>query len=164
MRKERERGFGFDEQMDADEIEEYYRKRYNEDTAAIARFGQGGEEMSDEITQQTLLPGVKDPNLWMVKCIPGTEKQTVLRIMNKFIAYEHTEDPLQIRSVVSPEHVKGYIYIEAFKQTHVKTLIEGISALRIGQYAQQVKSHFEWIKKSRVAKYLFFSRWSRSRK
>ena len=42
--------------------------RYNEDTAAIQRFGEGGEEMSDEITQQTLLPEVKDPNLWMVKC------------------------------------------------------------------------------------------------
>ena len=42
--------------------------RYNEDTATIQRFGEGGEEMSDEITQQTLLPEVKDPNLWMVKC------------------------------------------------------------------------------------------------
>jgi hypothetical protein len=27
------------------------------------------------------------------------------------------------RSVVAPEHVKGYIYIEAFKQTHVKAAI-----------------------------------------
>ncbi len=124
MRKERERGFGFgdDDQMDADEIEEYYRKRYNEDAAGISAFGEffrclficfcasrpeyrpifigeGGEAMSDEITQQTLLPGVKDPNLWMVKCLPGTEKQTVLRIMNKFIAYQHTEEPLQIRHV-----------------------------------------------------------------
>jgi len=43
--------------------------RYNEDTAALARFGEGGEEMSDEITQQTLLPGVKDPNLWMVSAM-----------------------------------------------------------------------------------------------
>jgi hypothetical protein len=25
--------------------------------------------------------------------------------------------------VVAPEHVKGYIYIEAFKQTHVKAAI-----------------------------------------
>ena len=46
----------------------YLLLRYNEDTAAIQRFGEGGEEMSDEITQQTLLPEVKDPNLWMVKC------------------------------------------------------------------------------------------------
>ena len=37
----------------------------------IFRFGEGGEEMSDEITQQTLLPEVKDPNLWMVKCRIG---------------------------------------------------------------------------------------------
>ncbi len=99
MRKERERrGFGIDDdQMDEDEINEYYRKRYNEDSAGLARFGEGGEEMSDEITQQTLLPGVKDPNLWMVKCLPGTEKQTVIRIMNKYIAYQHSEEPLQIR-------------------------------------------------------------------
>ena len=53
--------------------------------------------MSDEITQQTLLPGVKDPNLWMVKCLPGTEKQTVIRIMDKYIAYQRKGDPLQIR-------------------------------------------------------------------
>lgn len=58
---------------------------YNEDSAGLARWGQGGEEMSDEIEQQTLLPGVKDPNLWMVKCLQGMEKQTVLRYMRKAI-------------------------------------------------------------------------------
>lgn len=44
--------------------------------------------MSDEITQQTLLPGVKDPNLWMVKCRIGEEKATVLLLMRKFITYQ----------------------------------------------------------------------------
>ena len=89
--------------------------RYNEDTAAIQRFGEGGEEMSDEITQQTLLPEVKDPNLWMVKCrwvtssffslalfdfSPlriGEEKVTVLQMMRKMIAYQFEDEPLQIR-------------------------------------------------------------------
>lgn len=138
MRRERDHGFGFDEGMDADEIEEYYRKKYNDEAATIARFGEGGEDMSDEITQQTLLPGVKDPNLWMVKCLLGQEKETVVQIMNKYIAYERKSDEnLQIRSVVAPEHVKGYIYIEAFKQSHVKQVIEGISALRVGLYNQQ---------------------------
>ena len=123
MRKERGRGpAGLDaEDLDAEEIERYYRnrcvilvesyllslsyqsehgvfdRRYNEDAAAIARFGEGGEEMSDEITQQTLLPGVKDPNLWMVKCRIGEEKTTVLQLMRKMIAYQHEEEPLQIR-------------------------------------------------------------------
>ena len=40
-----------------DEIEEYYRRKYAENSVAD-RFGEG-EEMSDEITQQGLLPGVK---------------------------------------------------------------------------------------------------------
>lgn len=43
-----------------DEIEEYLRKKYADaDGQARRRFGDGGEEMSDEITQQTLLPGIK---------------------------------------------------------------------------------------------------------
>merc|ERR1719320_265188 len=93
--RERDRKFGM--QMDAvdeQEIEAYYRNRYNEDTAAIARFGEGGEEMSDEITQQTLPPEVKDPNLWMVKCRIGEEKVTVLQLMRKMIAYQFEDEPL----------------------------------------------------------------------
>lgn len=42
-----------------DEIEEYLRKKYADESVAARHFGDGGEEMSDEITQQTLLPGVK---------------------------------------------------------------------------------------------------------
>jgi transcription elongation factor SPT5 len=42
-----------------DEIEEYLRKKYADEAAPMRHFGDGGEEMSDEITQQTLLPGVK---------------------------------------------------------------------------------------------------------
>ena len=97
--RQRDRKMGRKDEMELDEreIEEYYRQRYNEDSAAIARFGEGGEEMSDEITQQTLLPEVKDPNLWMVKCRIGEEKMTVLQLMRKMIAYQHEEEPLQIR-------------------------------------------------------------------
>lgn len=37
--------------------------------------------------------------------------------------------PLQIKSVVIKEGLKGMIYVEAYKQTHVVQAIEGISAL-----------------------------------
>jgi transcription elongation factor SPT5 len=67
-------GFPDDKLPDEEEINAYYRNKYNEGDSARQRFGQSGEAMSDEITQQQLLPGVKDPNLWMVKCLPGTEK------------------------------------------------------------------------------------------
>lgn len=42
-----------------DEIEEYLRKKYADASTTRKHFGDGGEEMSDEITQQTLLPGIK---------------------------------------------------------------------------------------------------------
>ena len=140
MRKGKEHGgIGFgEEKLDEEAINAYYRNRYNEDAIAQERFGQSGEAMSDEITQQTLLPGVKDPNLWMVKCQIGMEKETLLKLMHKFLAFQHTDERLQIRSIVVPEHVKGYIYIEAFKQTHVKQAIEGVSNLRLGQWTQKM--------------------------
>lgn len=81
----------------------------------------------------------RDPNLWMVKCRIGEEKITCLQLMRKMIAYQFTEEPLQIKSVVAPEGVKGYLYFEAYKQTHVKAAMEGVSNLRLGTWQQTVR-------------------------
>lgn len=37
---------------------------------------------------------------------------------------------------MAPEGVKGYIYIEAYKQPHVKAAINEVGSLRMGQYKQ----------------------------
>ncbi|UYV79470.1 SUPT5H [Cordylochernes scorpioides] len=121
-----------------DEIEDYYRKKYADTSDADRGYGGDDVELSEEIAQQTLLPGVKDPNLWMVKCRIGEEKVTAIQLMRKFLAFQYTEEPLQIKSVVAPEGVKGYIYIESFKQTHVKQAIQGVGMLRMGQYQQMM--------------------------
>ncbi|XP_046743130.1 transcription elongation factor SPT5 [Diprion similis] len=134
----RRRGTNLWDSQKEDEIEEYLRKKYADESVVSRHFGDGGEEMSDEITQQTLLPGVKDPNLWMVKCRIGEEKATVLLLMRKFITYQFSGEPLQIKSVVAPEGVKGYIYIEAYKQPHVKAVIENVGNLRMGIWKQQM--------------------------
>ena len=42
-----------------EEVEEYFRKKYADEATVTRHFGDGGEDMTDEITQQTLLPGVK---------------------------------------------------------------------------------------------------------
>ncbi|OTF71479.1 transcription elongation factor SPT5-like protein, partial [Euroglyphus maynei] len=118
-----------------DQIENYYRRKYAEPTSATHGYDNDAE-LSNNISQQALMPGVKDPNLWMVKCRIGEEKQTVLQLMRKFIAHQNSDDPLQIKSVVAPEGIKGYIYIEAFKQTHVKQAIQNVGNLRLGLYKQ----------------------------
>ena len=74
----------------------------------------------------------------MVKCRIGEERATVMKLMAKFITLSNKDEPLQIKSVVAPEGVKGYVYIESYKQTHVKQAIEGIGNLRMGLYNQQV--------------------------
>ncbi|XP_011871272.1 PREDICTED: transcription elongation factor SPT5-like [Vollenhovia emeryi] len=134
----RRRGTNLWDSHKEDEIEEYLRKKYADESIAARRFGDGGEEISDEITRLTLLPSVKDPYLWMVKCRIGEEKATVLLLMRKFITYQFSNEPLQIKSVVAPEGVKGYIYIEAYKQPHVKAAIENVGNLRMGIWKQRM--------------------------
>ena len=65
--------------------------------------------------------------------IPGTGSHVSLSLPTGLAL-----QPLQIKSVVAPEHVKGYIYVEAYKQTHVKQAIEGVGNLRLGYWNQQM--------------------------
>lgn len=129
------------ENKDADEIENYYKEKYAEQAAREGAFygHKDSEELNEEITQTAHLPTVKDPNLWMVKCQIGTEKMVALQLMRKYIAYENMKEdpgPLQIKSVIALDAVKGYIYVEAYKQTHVKQAIDGINNLRLGLHKQ----------------------------
>jgi transcription elongation factor SPT5 len=39
-----------------------------------------------------------------------------------------------------PELVRGFIYVEAYKQTHVKAAIEDISNLKMGLWKQEVRA------------------------
>ncbi|XP_051192570.1 putative transcription elongation factor SPT5 homolog 1 isoform X2 [Lolium perenne] len=80
------------------------------------------DEVFTEVDQQALLPSVKDPKLWMVKCAIGHERETALCLMQKFI----DRDDLQIKSVIALEHLKNYIYVEAEKESHVKEACKGL--------------------------------------
>ncbi|KAE9538527.1 hypothetical protein AGLY_005626 [Aphis glycines] len=163
----RRRGTNLWDTQNEDEIEEYLRKKYADSSATIKQFGDAGDDMSDEIIQQTLLPGVKDPNLWMVKCRVGDEKNTALLLMRKFFAYQFTDNPLKIKSIVSPESVKGYIYIESYKQTHVKSAIENISSLKMGFWKQlmvPIKEMTDVLKVVKVQTGLRSKQWVRLKK
>ncbi|CAH8272659.1 unnamed protein product [Arabidopsis lyrata] len=90
------------------------------------RFSRHHEEYDEEATdveQQALLPSVRDPKLWMVKCAIGREREVAVCLMQKFI--DRGAD-LQIRSVVALDHLKNYIYVEADKEAHVKEAIKGM--------------------------------------
>ncbi|CAA92685.1 Transcription elongation factor SPT5 [Caenorhabditis elegans] len=113
--------------MTEDEVQKYFENKYKGDK----NDSQYDDEDSamDDISKNSHLPSTKDPNLWIVKCRMGEEKLVAMHLMRKCLAVEHTNEPFQIKSVVVKEGLKGMIYIEAFKQSHVMSAIEGFSAL-----------------------------------
>lgn len=60
--------------------------------------------------------------------------------MRKFNVYINKSDkePLQIKSVIVKEGLRGFIYIEAYKQSHVKTAIEDVGNLKMGIWKQEM--------------------------
>ncbi|KAE8684383.1 hypothetical protein F3Y22_tig00111131pilonHSYRG00086 [Hibiscus syriacus] len=104
-----------DEQEDVEALERSIQARY-----ARSSHAEYDEETTD-VEQQALLPSVRDPKLWMVKCAIGRERETAVCLMQKYI--DRGSD-LQIRSVIALDHLKNYIYIEADKEAHVREAIK----------------------------------------
>ena len=64
-----------------------------EEEAGYGRMGRYDDGMEDgvaydhaPVSQQSLVPSVSDPNLWMFSCPTGKEQELVYQIMNKAIA------------------------------------------------------------------------------
>ncbi|KAJ3695944.1 hypothetical protein LUZ60_001321 [Juncus effusus] len=118
-RRERRPFIGEEHEEDVEEMERQVKERY----FAYSRPSQ--MEYADDATdveQQALLPSVKDPKLWMVKCQIGQERETAIRLMQKHI----DRGDLSIRSVIALDHLKNYIYVEAEKEAHVKEACNGL--------------------------------------
>ncbi|XWS23610.1 hypothetical protein CRYUN_Cryun28dG0029600 [Craigia yunnanensis] len=106
-----------DEQEDVEALERSIQARY-----ARSSHTEYDEETTD-VEQQALLPSVRDPKLWMVKCAIGRERETAVCLMQKYI---DKGSELQIRSVIALDHLKNYIYIEADKEAHVREAVKGL--------------------------------------
>ena len=89
------------------------------------------------------MPTSRDPSLWMVRCKSGSENEAAVQLMRKWFESRDKGAPLQIFSVVSnptPRSLlgKSYIYVEAFKEMHVKEAVKGLEALQFGQWKQDM--------------------------
>ncbi len=56
-----------------------------------------------------------------------------MSLINKGIIYAQKGNPLAILSVTCSENVEGFIYVEAYKETHVRSAISGLSAILGGK-------------------------------
>ncbi|OVA16081.1 Transcription elongation factor Spt5 [Macleaya cordata] len=107
-----------DQEEDYEALERRIQARY-----ARSSHAEYDEETTD-VEQQALLPSVKDPKLWMVKCAIGHEREAAVCLMQKYI---DRGPEVQIRSAIALDHhLKGYIYVEADKEAHVREACKGL--------------------------------------
>ncbi|KAF3568285.1 hypothetical protein DY000_02014627 [Brassica cretica] len=122
-RRYNDRGFlsGEENDEDVDDLERRIQERFS-------RPHEEYDEEATDVEQQSLLPSVRDPKLWMVNI--GREREVAVCLMQKFV--DRGSD-LQIRSVVALDHFKNYIYVEADKEAHVKEAIKGMRNIYANQ-------------------------------
>ena len=92
---------------------------------------EGGPEVYSAVSQQSLLPSVKDPSLWMINCLTGKEQELVYQIMNKCIAFARQGKPLGITGAIAAQ-TKGKLYIESFSEPAVMEAISNIRGIMPG--------------------------------
>eukprot|EP00245_Coleochaete_scutata_P016187 TRINITY_DN746_c0_g2_i1.p1 TRINITY_DN746_c0_g2~~TRINITY_DN746_c0_g2_i1.p1 ORF type:complete len:1066 (+),score=270.70 TRINITY_DN746_c0_g2_i1:65-3262(+) len=112
-----------DEEENDEEMEKYIKDRYGR---------QAREDVEEGEDQQALLPSVKDPKLWLVKCQLGHEREAVVSLMQKFVNEEGTEKALLIKSAIALDHLKGYLYVESEKEAYVRRACYGLRNIYSG--------------------------------
>ncbi|GIL82005.1 hypothetical protein Vretimale_1566 [Volvox reticuliferus] len=111
-------------------IEERYRDYAGEDIPDTADTGVVG--------QQGLLPTPNDPKLWLVTCKVGHEREAVVQLLQKSYTLAERGTPLRILSAVALDHLPGFIYVEAAKESHVMDAIRGLRTVYVGKGAKLV--------------------------
>merc|ERR1712232_588578 len=127
----------FSVDVDADNVVKHIEQRHAMQNRAIDRSvfdntsiksGRGNRNTISTVSQQSLLPSVTDPTLWLFRCSIGKEQELIYQIMNKCIAYARQGRPLGITSAVAAQS-KGNIYVESISETYVVEAVQGIRNL-----------------------------------
>jgi transcription elongation factor SPT5 len=122
-----------EKEKSAQEIAAEYEARGDEyvhggDFSALEDQMAGDSATARQYYQQANLPSREDPKLWLIKCKDGAETDIMIALVNKYIAVAESGQPrLAILSAVCP--CKGMIFVEAYRDSQVKTAVAGISDL-----------------------------------
>jgi len=110
--------------LDAEKQAEILRQRYGNRRPAKG-FGD-----SAVVPKRLLLPSVDDPSVWAVRCKEGKEREVVFSIMKRIEERMGTKDELGITCAFerggAQSVMKGYIYVEAQRQTDVLIALDGM--------------------------------------
>lgn len=119
-----------DEEINPEELQKYLQQRFGRDRmAAYDASIDHGEGAGSAVSQQALMPTPRDPKLWVIRCAEGAEREVVVCLLQKCYDYAAKGQPLLIKSVFCKDQLKGYLYIEAFKEAPVKEALKGMRSV-----------------------------------
>lgn len=98
-----------------------------------------GELIDEEEAIYNRQPKATDPKLWLVKCKKGKERENVFTLLKKYF-FNAKSMNLKIFSAFSIDALKGYIYVEAYKEANVREAVIGISTIKPDSI-KQVPTH-----------------------
>ena len=126
MREAERRAAEEEEDINPEELQSYLKSRFGRDRVAAYQASEHGEAAGSAVSQQALMPTARDPKLWVIRCVDGAEREVVICLLQKCYDYAAKGQPLLIKSVFAKDQLKGYLYVEAFKEAHVKEALKGL--------------------------------------
>lgn len=117
-RSEQVRLFPKEEELSGDELEKMLEERYKSGSGYV-RYAEDDYDNKRSVDRSFLIPSVMEPTIWKVKCKVGRERHTVFCLMQKYVDLKVLGTKLQIISAFAVEHIKGFVFIEADKQSNV---------------------------------------------
>ncbi|CAH9055381.1 unnamed protein product, partial [Cuscuta epithymum] len=124
-----------EEEMDEEELEKMLRERYKP-SSSFVRYAEDGYERKGFIDEDISVPSSTDPTIWKVKCTVGRERHSAFCLMQKYVDLHALGTKIQTISVYAPDHVKGFVYIEAEKQRDVIEACKGLASIYCSRMAQ----------------------------
>ncbi|KAK9153877.1 hypothetical protein Sjap_001357 [Stephania japonica] len=112
-----------EEELSGDELEKYLEERYKTGSHHVKYAGDESELVDDK---DSIMPSKNDPTIWRIKCMVGRERQIVFSLMHKFVNLHSLGSKLKIVSAFALEHTKGFVYMEAEKQSDVLEACKGL--------------------------------------
>lgn len=116
----------------------YFQDLIKEDPELLARRYEESEEIDfdgdyedPENTKFTMLPSLKDPKLFRVRCRIGSEREAAICLMNKYLIEKGTKNEISIFSASALDKFTGCIFVEAHRDFHVKEAIKGLKILNM---------------------------------
>ncbi|KAJ2699079.1 transcription elongation factor spt5 [Coemansia sp. IMI 209128] len=125
-----------DEALDGEALEARLRARYSGyGDAGRAAGGAGAAVDGEWVPQRLLIPGVRDPHLWVCACLQGKERDIVLASARRVFQWHGKGKFDGVYSAFCRDGLAGHIYVEARSMAEARDALEGIPGVFVSKLA-----------------------------